>query len=149
MKKNKPSLNFILKSNTSLRVRYGETDQMGYCYYGNYAQYFEVGRVEALREIGMSYRELEENGIMLPVSEYSVKYISPAKYDDELTIITYIKELRGVRLSFDYEIYNSEDKKVAEAMTTLVFVSKETMRPSAPPEEFIDLLTNIKRTEDE
>lgn len=142
-------MEFILKSNTSLRVRYGETDQMGYCYYGNYAQYFEVGRVEALRELGVSYRELEESGVMLPVSEYNVKYISPAKYDDELTIITYIKELKGVRLSFDYEIYNVEEKKVAEAMTTLVFVSKETMRPTAAPEEFIQLLTSTKSTKNE
>lgn len=149
MKKNEPFQNFILKSITSLRVRYGETDQMGYCYYGNYAQYFEVGRVEALREIGMSYRELEDSGVMLPVSAYNVKYISPAKYDDKLTIITYIKELNGVRLTFDYEIYNAEEKKVATAMTTLVFVSKETMRPTAPPDEFLQLLTNIKPNIDE
>ena len=83
-----------------LRVRYSETDQMGYCYYGNYAQYFEVGRVEALRSIGMSYKALEESGIMLPVSEFQVKYFAPAYYDDLLRIETQIIELRGSRLLF-------------------------------------------------
>ena len=138
-------MDFLLKSNTSLRVRYGETDQMGYCYYGNYAQYFEVGRVEALRKMGMSYRELEENGIMLPVSKYSVDYLFPAKYDDLLTITTYITKLDGVRLTFDYEIHNEDQRLVSKASTTLVFVNKETMRPSSPPESFVKLLTSVKK----
>jgi acyl-CoA thioester hydrolase len=125
-------------------VRYGETDQMGYCYYGNYAQYFEVGRVEALRDLGMSYRELEEKGVMLPVSEFNVNYLNPAKYDDNLTIITYIKELKGVRLIFEYEIFNEHEKLLAKASTTLVFVRKDTMRPVSPPQDFINLLTDLK-----
>ncbi len=127
--------------NTKLRVRYGETDQMGYCYYGNYAQYFEVGRVEALRSVGMSYRNLEENGIMLPVSEFHVHYLSPAKYDDELSISTKIASVTGPRILFEYEIRNQDNKLISTASTTLVFVKKETMRPTAPPSEFIDLLT--------
>ena len=77
-----------------LRVRYGETDQMGYCYYGNYAQYFEVGRVETLRSLGLSYKQLENEGFMLPVSEFSVKYKSPAFYDDLLSIETTITETK-------------------------------------------------------
>ena len=127
--------------NTKLRVRYGETDQMGYCYYGNYAQYFEVGRVEALRSVGMSYLNLEESGIMLPVSEFHVNYHSPAKYDDELSISTKISSLNGPKILFEYEIRNQDDKLISTASTTLVFVKKETMRPTAPPVEFIDLLT--------
>jgi acyl-CoA thioester hydrolase len=130
--------NFIQK--TTIRVRYGETDQMGYCYYGNYAQYFEVGRVEALRTIGMSYRDLEESGIMLPVSEFHVNYHSPAKYDDELIISTKITSIIGARIVFDYEIRNESGKLISSASTTLVFVKKETMRPTAPVEEFINLL---------
>lgn len=130
--------NFIQK--TTLRVRYGETDQMGYCYYGNYAQYFEVGRVEALRTIGMNYRDLEESGIMLPVSEFHVNYHSPAKYDDELIISTKITSIIGPRIVFDYEISNESGKLISSASTTLVFVKKETMRPTAPVEEFIKLL---------
>ncbi len=121
-----------------LRVRYSETDQMGYCYYGNYAQYFEVGRVEALRSIGMSYKALEETGIMLPVSEFQVKYFAPAYYDDLLRIETHIIELRGSRLLFDYRIVNESDKVICTASTTLVFVQKENMKPIAPPSEFTD-----------
>ncbi len=124
---------------TSLRVRYGETDQMGYCYYGNYAQFFEVGRVEALRELGFSYKKLEESGIMLPVRNYSVNYIKPAMYDDLLTIETIISKIEGARITFDYAIYKEGDIKVAEATTTLVFVSKTTMRPTSPPKDFIVL----------
>jgi len=126
-------------SNTiELRVRYSETDQMGYCYYGNYAQYFEVGRVEALRSVGMSYKELEDSGIMLPVSEFRVKYFAPAYYDDLLRIETQIVELRGSRLLFDYLITNESGKEICAASTTLVFVKKQNMRPVAPPTEFTD-----------
>lgn len=126
---------------TTLRVRYGETDQMGYSYYGNYAQYFEVGRVEALRELGMSYKSLEDRGVMLPVSHFEVNYKAPALYDDALQIITHVSELKGPRLIFNYEIYVNE-KLIATASTTLVFVAKETMRPIAPPDDFINLLEN-------
>lgn len=132
------------KNETKVRVRYGETDQMGYCYYGNYAQYFEVGRVEALRNLGMSYRELEEKGIMLPVTELNVKYKNPAKYDDELTIETIVRELKGVRIIFDYIIYNLKRDIIAQASTTLVFVSKENMRPTQPPAEFMDLINKVQ-----
>ena len=124
---------------TSLRVRYSETDQMGYCYYGNYASFFEVGRVETLRAAGMSYRELEDSGVMLPVSTYNVRYKSPAKYDDLLVVETTISEVSGARITFDYTI-TCEDRLVATANTVLVFVAKETMRPIAPPESFIKLI---------
>lgn len=127
-------------SKTQLRVRYGETDQMGYCYYGNYAQFFEVGRVEALRELGFSYRTLEESGVMLPVRHYSVNYLRPAMYDDLLTIETTVKEIQGTRIVFDYTIYKDDEVKVATATTTLVFVSKSTMRPIAPPADFLKVL---------
>lgn len=133
-------MNIDFKHRTKLRVRYGETDQMGYCYYGNYAQYFEVGRVEAMRALGMSYKQLEDQGVMLPVSEFSVKYKHPAKYDDALTITTHIYELRGARLAFDYTIMNEDDQLVATAHTTLVFVSKETMRPISPPDSFVNII---------
>jgi acyl-CoA thioester hydrolase len=131
---------FILKNETFLRVRYSETDQMGYSYYGNYAQYCEVGRVEALREIGMSYKELEDKGVMLPVSEFTIKYKRPAKYDDLIKIVTYVKAVNGPKIIFEYELFNEEDKLLVEAMTTLVFVSKNTMRPIAPPAYFMELI---------
>ena len=123
-----------------LRVRYSETDQMGYCYYGNYAQYFEVGRVEALRSVGMSYKEMEEQGIMLPVSDFKVKYKSPAYYDDLLTITTKITEVKGARIVFHYEIHNEKAVLIAEAETTLVFVNKSNMRPISAPEDFLEII---------
>jgi acyl-CoA thioester hydrolase len=137
-----------ISQSTKLRVRYGETDQMGYCYYGNYAQYFEVGRVEAMRSVGMSYRKLEESGIMLPVSEFHVNYLLPAKYDDELTVITNITSVKGARIVFTYEIQNEDGKTISKASTTLVFVSKTTMKPISAPQEFLDLLTNYKISHD-
>lgn len=126
--------------NTEIRVRYGETDQMGYCYYGFYAQYFEVGRVEAIRNLGMSYKSLEDEGIMLPVADFSVKYISPAYYDDLLTIKTHIKEINGARIYFEYELSNHKGKLIAKATTTLVFVTKATMRPIQAPLNFLGLI---------
>jgi acyl-CoA thioester hydrolase len=133
---------------TSLRVRYGETDQMGYCYYGNYAQYFEVGRVEAMRSVGMSYRDLEDSGIMLPVSDFSVKYIRPALYDDLLTIKTKISSLNGAKLAFDYEIYNEDNVLLSVASTTLIFVDKLSMRPTKPPQAFINLVQKYACTDE-
>jgi acyl-CoA thioester hydrolase len=122
------------------RVRYGETDQMGYVYYGNYAQFFEIGRVEAMRSLGMSYKDMEAEGIMLPVTEFNIKYLKPAFYDDELTIKTYIRKIPSVKIHFDYEIFNADGLKLCEAFTTLVFVSKDTMRPRSAPDSFIDKL---------
>ena len=88
--------------NHQIRVLYGHTDQMGYVYYGNYSVYFEVGRVEGLKELGVSYKELEDNGIMLPVLEYTIKYFKPAYYDDLLTINTVIEDISGSRIFFTY-----------------------------------------------
>ena len=134
---------YLFRGVAHVRVRYGETDQMGYCYYGNYAQYFEVGRVEALRVIGISYKTLEEQGIMLPVSEFNVKYFVPAYYDDNLKIITYVTKIEGARIYFEYEIFNESEKLLAKAQTTLVFVNKSNMRPTSPPKSFVDLISNL------
>lgn len=120
-----------------IRVRYGETDQMGYVYYGNYAQYFEVGRVETMKSMGLSYRELEEKGYMLPVREMNVNYFKAATFDDLITIKTKVVSLNGVRLLFQYHIYK-EDDLLCEGSTTLIFVKKETMRPVAPPSFFVE-----------
>ena len=136
-------LNF--SNTTKLRVRYSETDQMGYCYYGNYAQYFEVGRVEALREIGMTYRDMEDSGIMLPVSSFDVKYFKPALYDDEIKIITKLVKVEGCRLFFEYEIENEQGIIISAAKTTLVFVLKTTMKPTSPPQSFLKLLETYEK----
>ena len=131
--------NKTFQHTVSLRVRYGETDQMGYCYYGNYASYFEVGRVETLRKLGHSYKELEDSGVMLPVSHFEIDYLKPAYYDDELFVTTLIKELKGTRLFFEYEIHNAKEDLICKGKTTLVFVNKENMRPIAPPASFVEL----------
>lgn len=120
-------------SECNLRVRYAETDQMGYVYYGNYAQYYEVARVEALRSIGLSYKMFEEQGIMMPVLNLACKYIKPAKYDDLLTIRTIIKTKPGVRIQFDYEVYNEAGVLLNQGETTLVCINMETQRPCNAP----------------
>lgn len=117
-----------------VRIRYAETDQMGYCYYGNYPQFFEVGRVEMLRSIGTSYKEIEEKGFMLPVVDLTVKYIKPAFYDEEITIKTIINRKPSVKIEFDYEIYNEKGDLINKGYTKLVFVNKKTMRPCHCPE---------------
>src|SRR3954463_1583998 len=98
----------MICKDVQVRVRYAETDKMGYVYYGNYATYFEIGRVETLRKLGTSYKALEDSGIMLPVLEYKSKYIKAAKYDDLLTIRTFIRKIPTVRIVFDYEVYNQD-----------------------------------------
>ncbi|MEP2670455.1 MAG: thioesterase family protein [Cyclobacteriaceae bacterium] len=127
-------------SETHVRVRYGETDQMGYVYYGNYASYFEVARVESLRQLGMTYKELEEMGVMMPVLENKSKYLAAARYDDKLRIVTSIKEKPGVRIRFEYEIFNEADKLIHQGETLLVFVNKASGRPCKPPEAFDKVL---------
>lgn len=121
-------------SKTTIRVRYGETDQMGYVYYGVYAMYYEVGRVESLRQLGLTYKEIEALGIIMPVLENTSKYLMPARYDELLTIITTVKEKPGIKIRFEYEIVNEERKLINQGETLLVFIDKRTNRPCRPPE---------------
>ncbi|MXV38368.1 YbgC/FadM family acyl-CoA thioesterase [Flavobacteriaceae bacterium Ap0902] len=138
----------MIESTTLLRVRYGETDQMGYVYYGNYAQYFEVARTELLRSIGLTYKELESQGVMLPVLKLESNYIAPARYDDELKINTKIVEIpTGARIQFDYEIYNQDDQLIHKGMTVLVFVDIQKNRPCAAPKYLIEKLAGYDNVE--
>ena len=123
-----------------IRVRYGETDQMGYVYYGNYAQYFEVARVEMLRSLGINYRDLEESGILLPVISLSIRYIKPARYDDLLKIKTTIHEMPTARISFTYECLGPEGDLLTKAETSLVFQDKQTGKPRRTPPELLAAL---------
>lgn len=125
----------MIKAEISLRVRYSETDRMGYVYYGNYAAYFEVARVELLRSLGVTYRELEDKGILLPVANYTVNFHKPAYYDEVLTIHTIINTEPTVRITFDYVVYNAAVEKLCSAQTTLVFVNASTGKPTSPPDE--------------
>ncbi len=124
-------------SETKIRVRYAETDRMGYVYYGNYAQYFEVGRVEALRQLGMNYKDLEDSGIIMPVLEFHVKYFKPAFYDDQLTIRTKVSELPSTRMNFISETYNEKNELLNRGEVILVFFNSKLKKPCLPPEEFL------------
>ncbi|HIP48928.1 MAG TPA: acyl-CoA thioesterase [Lutibacter sp.] len=124
----------------SFRVRYGETDQMGYVYHGNYAQYIEMGRLEWLRKLGISYKEMEENKIMLPVYSLNVRFIKSAFYDDILTISTTIKNTPSVRIEFTYEIHNQKNELITTADTTLVFINMKTKRPIKCPDYILNKL---------
>jgi len=130
----------MLSFETNVRVRYADTDQMGYVYYGNYATYYEVARVESLRSMGLTYKRLEDEGVMMPVLENHSKYIAPAKYDELLVIKTSIKKKPGVRITFHYEIYNESDKLIHVGETLLVFVDMKTGRPCRQPEIMAKLI---------
>ena len=113
---------------------------MGYVYYGNYAMYYEVARVESLRQLGMNYKDLEKTGTMMPVVENHSRYLAPARYDDLLTIVTTISEKPTKRITFQYELFNEEGKRIHEGSTVLVFVNMETGKTCLPPESFEKLL---------
>ena len=127
----------MIKNQTKIRVRYGETDQMGYVYYGNYAEYFEVGRVEWLRSLGVSYRRLEESGIMLPVLSMSVNFIKPAKYDDLLTVTTILGKKPLVKIEFDFQIVNESNQLITTGQTTLVFMDMNKNKPIKAPSDLL------------
>lgn len=131
----------MFKAKTQIRVRYAETDQMGYVYYGNYAMYFEVARVEALRSVGFSYRKMEASGILMPVLESYITYLKPGKYDDLLTIHTVIPDLPSVKIRFEYQVSNEAGEQIARGWTTLAFLRKENHQPTRPPKDLLELLT--------
>ena len=121
-----------------IRVRYGETDQMGYVYYGQYASYYETARVESMRHLGISYKQMEENGVILPVRENHSYFIKPAHYDELLTIKTMVMEMPGVRIKFEYEITNEVKEIIHRGDTELVFINKTTGAPQRPTQEIMD-----------
>ncbi|MEO6978776.1 MAG: thioesterase family protein [Mucilaginibacter sp.] len=128
----------MFEHSTKIRVRYGETDQMGYMYYGNYAQFYEVGRVEMLRSMGLTYSGMEASGVMMPVVELSCKYLKPALYDEEITVKVIVKEMPRIRIQFYYELYNEKQELINTGETLLVFINMTTNRPCLGPEDFRD-----------
>jgi acyl-CoA thioester hydrolase len=127
-----------------VRVRYSETDQMGVVYHGNYIPYFEIGRVEWLRDKGISYKSMEESGIALPIVSMNVNYKKSARYDELLTVHTVFKSQSSVKIEFDCAIYNDSDELLTTAQFILVFVSLKTGRPTAPPDYILELLKTIE-----
>lgn len=131
----------MYSSETKIRVRYAETDQMNVVYHGNYAQYFEVGRVEAIRQLGFSYKYLESTGIILPVIEWSAKFLRPARYDDLLTVRTTLNEWPvGHRIRFRQEVFNEEGKLLTIGDILLYFMKSANMEKTGMPKEMADKL---------
>ncbi len=126
---------------TEIRVRYGETDQMGVVYHGNYAQYLEVARVEWLRSIGISYKKMEEEGVMLPVVNLNINYKKPAIYDEVITVKTTMRETPTVKIIVDHILYNEKQQIIGDASITLVFVDMKTLRPITCPDYLLNKLS--------
>lgn len=122
------------------RIRYGETDQMGYVYYGRYAEFYEIGRTELIRLLGMTYRDLESRGILLPVVKMVVKFNRPAAYDELITIRTILRTIPTARITFFYEIYNEAGDLINEAEVQLVFTDSTSRKPVRPPKDLLDAL---------
>lgn len=124
----------MLYHKITFRVRYAETDQMKYVYHGNYAEYLEMGRTEWLRNLGISYKSIEDSGIMLPVVNLNINYLKPARYDNLLTLKTFLKKFTGVKIIFGYEIYDEKNNLLTTATSTLVFINKEKGKPTKAPD---------------
>ena len=126
---------------TKVRVRYAETDKMGFVYYGNYPAYYEVARVEGFRALGFPYKEMEDAGVGMPVLTMSIKYHGPAKYDDLLSLKLIIPEMPRARMTFQYEIRNEEGQLVNTGVTVLAFMNMETGRPVKMPARMAELIS--------
>ncbi len=133
---------------TKIRVRYGETDKMGYCYYGNYPAYYEQARSDAFRNTGCSYKSIEDAGFMMPVLSLNIEYKKPAFYDDLLTIKVIVKKKPSIRMEFFYETYNQKGELLNHGSTVLCFVNARTGRPSLPPEVFRNAIDSFFETEE-
>lgn len=136
-------INVMITDKIQFRVRYSETDQMGYVYHGNYAQYFEMGRIEWLRKLGISYKKMEENGIMLPVIKLDTTFLKPAKYDNLVLLRTSLKKLPTAKIEFEYELFNEKNELLTKASTTLVFINMATNRPTKVPPYLLEKLQEL------
>ena len=130
----------MLINYTKARVIYADTDNMKYVYYGNYAKYYEIGRTETIRSLGISYREMEERGVFMPVHSMNSRYLKPAYYDEMLTIKTVVDKLPEARMVFYHEILNSSDELIHTAEVTLIFLDGSRMKPIRAPEFLLELI---------
>ncbi|NJB83301.1 acyl-CoA thioesterase [Wenyingzhuangia aestuarii] len=132
----------MISKNYSFRVKYYETDKMQYVHHSNYAKYFETARIEWLRHANISYKDMEDQGVMLPVVNLNTNFKKPAKYDDLLTIKTAIKQVPDVKIIFTYEVYNQDDELLTTGESTLVFVDMKKNRPIRCPENILKAILN-------
>ena len=132
----------MIEGNYKIRIRYADTDQMGYVYYGRYANFYEIARVELFRKLGFSYKDLEDKGVGMPVIEMNSKFLLPVRYDEEILIVTHIKEIPKSKITFTYTLFNSDGLVVNEAKTVLTFINLKRKKPVRIPTE---LMTIIKK----
>ncbi len=127
--------NHIILKNflTKVRIRYSETDQMGVVHHGNYAQFFEIGRTEWIRSLGISYKDMETKGIILPVVSLKFNFIKPALYDDVLTIETNLIKKPSVKIEFDYNIFNQNNELLCKGNSVLAFLNSKSKKPIRCP----------------
>lgn len=137
------NLNMIIEHFTKIRVRYSDTDQMGYAHHGCYISYFEVGRVELLRAFNISYKKMEENGIIMPVRSFETVFYKAAKFDDLLIIRTYLKEPPSVKMNFYYEVFNEQKTLLSKGSTILVFADAVKKTPIKPPQYILEIFKNL------
>ncbi len=130
----------MIKLELKIRMLYAHTDKMGVVYYGRYFEFYEAGRNEFLRKLGYPYSRIESQGIILPVIEAGSKYFAPARYDDEISLFTILKQLPTVRIRLEYLIENSSKEKLAEGYTIHSFVNAKTMKPVRPPADFVEIV---------
>jgi len=130
----------MISSYTSFRIRYGETDQMGVVYHGNYAQFLEMGRIDWLRSLDISYKNMEENNIILPVISLQCSFKKSAEFDDEITVKTTLKKIPAVKIEFEYEITNQKNELLTTGNTVLAFLNKTTKKPIRCPEYILEKL---------
>lgn len=132
----------MISHSTSFRIRYGETDQMGVVYHGNYAQFFEMGRIDWLRSLGISYKSMEENNVMLPVISLQCNFKKSAEFDDEITAKTILKKTPAVKIEFDYEITNQNNELLTTGNTVLAFINMQTNKPMRCPDYILEKLSD-------
>lgn len=125
---------------TFVKVRYSETDQMGFVHHSNYAQYLEIARLEWLEQLGVSYKWMEENGVMLPVYNLNTTFKKSALFDDRLKIETSLRNIPTVRIMFDYKVYNQKEELLTVASTELIFMNTKTGRPMRCPKYILEKL---------
>lgn len=135
----------MIVTETKIRVYYQDTDQMGVVYYGNYARYYEIGRTEMIRDLGFTYRKMEEMNIILPARSLKINYLKPAYYDDLLTVKTIIETIPKVKFPIRTEIYNEKGELINFGETLLAFMNSVTNKPISAPKYFIDRMTEIFR----
>lgn len=133
-------LNILKKFSTKIRIRYSETDQMGVVYHGNYAQFFEIGRTEWLRSLGVTYKDMENSGIMMPVISLNCIFKKSALYDDVLTIHVFLKKKPMVKIEFDYEIINQNEELISTGNTSLAFIDMKRNKPTRCPNYLLEKL---------